>query len=284
MRVAVVMFGIPRGAQATLPRIRRLWLEPLRHVSDLKVVCHLFRQVRVENPTTGEHGRISNADLHAFSDFDCAAEDPDPSALLEELEQMRTFGDFAEDNLISLRNLLHQLHSLQAATLLAERFGPDAVVFLRPDLLYHAPAPISAILGVGPRTCILPPWHWWGGYNDRLSICGSDAYRSYGSRGRLKLDYCRSLGPLHPEKLLRFALRAGGVRLRTLDVHASRVRVNGVVKQEDFDPHATLGGGMRLRMEWNLARLRSKGIAGHQPSRGGDAASGYSAGLASGWD
>ena len=277
------MFGIPRGAQVTLPRIRRLWLEPLGQASELKVFCHLFRQVRIENPTTGENGRLAESDLDAFSSFECAVEEPDLPGLQEELEQVRAFGDFADDNLISLRNLIHQLHSLRAVTLAARRFEPDAVVFLRPDLLYHTPAPVAAILDVKPRTCMLPPWHWWGGYNDRLSVCGSEAYVGYGTRGDVKLDYCRSRGPLHPEKLLRFALRSADVHLRTLDVFASRVRVSGLVKRENFDPLATLSGGVRLRLEWNLARLFSDGVGGPRSGRAGRADSRPPAHPASGW-
>ncbi len=188
-----------------------------------------------------------------YHDFNLIIEEPEQCLVKYDLEAIKGFGDYYGDAFKSVRNLLHQLHSLKTVTNSVEQYQPDVVIFARPDLLYHDKIPSWVIRNAGAHgdRCFLPHWQWWGGYNDRFSVCGRNAHLHYGNRIDNILNYCRSANhPLHAERLLRQTLRANGVALRQLDVRASRVRIGDVVKEESFDARSTIGPRRLLPEMW----------------------------------
>jgi len=59
---------------------------------------------------------------------------------------------------------------------------------------------------------------------------------AYGRRIECVRDFCSSTRlPLHAEELLEFALIRNRVRIGTVGWRASRVRLGGVVREEDFE-------------------------------------------------
>jgi len=107
----------------------------------------------------------------------------------------------------------------------------------RHDLLYHDPINPDVIHHRlrHPLVCAIPGWQWFHGCNDRFAICGQDAARVYGTRGRILAEYCRQLSrPLASEGLLRFALLRAGISIVALPLRASRVRLGGKIRPEQF--------------------------------------------------
>ncbi len=137
-----------------------------------------------------------------------------------------------------MRNLVHQLHSMNEVTRMALSSQCDVCLFCRPDLEYHDSLETLIVdaLEKADSEVLLPNWQAHGGFNDRFAICvGKQAIESYGSRVQKIHSYCRSTGqPMHSEKLLKHTLLAAHVPVRTISHRASRVRFDGTIRQEDF--------------------------------------------------
>jgi hypothetical protein len=256
-RIAIALFGIPRGSATTMPTLVQHFIGPARQIGDCRVFYHLYRQDRVVNARSGEDAAMPDDAYAPFAAFDGELEAPELCLEQWRFDKIQAFGDHYVDEFRSLRNLVHQLHSLRQVTARLTDWQPDVVLFMRPDLLYHggfARATIADLCS-HPRRCVLPEWHWWGGYNDRFALCGADVFRGYGNRVELALDFSQRTGrPLQAERLVRYALHRANASVRTTPIRANRVRVNGQMKPEDFSAGAT-AGSIRRHLEMGWLRL-----------------------------
>ena len=238
LRVAVVFFGITRSLRLTLPAIAANVLGPARAVArEVRTYGHFFSQSSISNVRSGEVGEL-DPDEYRLLNLD-AVETEEPGACLDAypMAEMQARGDIWKDDFASFRNLVHQLHSLRRATLLAEAFQPHIVIFARPDLLYHdSMAEHLDFLARAHRSFVLvPDWSQWFGHNDRFALAkGEAAIAAYGRRAERMGEYCARPKRLHAERFLKFAL--GEQRVRPVHLRASRVRSNGLQVLEDFTP------------------------------------------------
>ncbi|SEJ03502.1 hypothetical protein SAMN04244573_01083 [Azotobacter beijerinckii] len=237
MKIAVAYFGIPRNSKICYPSILQNIYAALPERADVESFYHFYRQDRVRNPHSGEDGALDSENYSAFAGMQGVLEPPDECLQRWEFERIKEFGDAWGDDFVSLGNLLRQLNSLYEVVSQVESFAPDFVLFVRPDLLYHDPMPsyIFRFPGLRRDNVYVPNWQWWGGLNDRFAICGRDSYKAYGRRIERIFDFCQATGrPLHSERLLKYALRQARSRVCTLNVRASRVRLDGKVVEELF--------------------------------------------------
>lgn len=239
-RIAVCFFGITRSLRYTVASIEQNVLEPTRKTGEVRVFGHFFLQSVISNPRSAEHGKLQ-VDEYKLLELDwLELEEPDQCLEKHNFDGLKKFGDHWGDDFRSLRNLIHQLHSIDRVTRAAQKWEPEIVVFVRPDIRYHDS--IERYLKSQRRpTVLLPNWqHWRGGYNDRFSICFSEsAAYAWGTRIDLAEDFCRTYHrPLHGELLLRHALRSHDVRVKMLRSKASRVRYDGSTVEEDFRHYA----------------------------------------------
>ena len=242
-RIALAFFGITRSLRLTQGSVRRNLVDPARALgSDVRLFGHFYDQERIENPRSGESGPLDR-DEYRLLDLDVVEREPPGDCLaLHSFDTLKAAGDPWKDGFISLRNLVHQLHSLRRVTELALDWQPHLVIFARPDLYYHDP--VTAYLGLLSEAhrqwTLVPDWAQWRGVNDRFAIAkGDDAIRAYGLRANRLAEYCALGNAVHAERFLKFALADMPVRLFPL--RASRVRSNGMVVVEDFEP----GRGLR---------------------------------------
>jgi hypothetical protein len=257
-RIAICFFGITRSLSHTIGSIERNILDPARSAGDVKIFSHFFDQPRIENPRSGESGvPVANEHKLLSSDW-LKIEEPDACLRRWNFAKLKSYGDCWHDDLRSLRNLVHQLHSLNAAATAAAEWSPSLYLFARPDLEYHdsfAPH-LEAMLVKRGDAISIPAWqHWRGGYNDRFSICRSKrAATAYGGRISVAEEFCRQNGePLHAERLLRYALTKSFAQVRTMNLRASRVRLDGTVRAETFRPYYA-------DRHWYMSRLMRKTI------------------------
>ena len=254
-KIAIAMYGIPRGSGITMPSLARHFIEPARRIGECRVFYHLFQQDRVFNTRSREDAPLPSQAYAPFAAFDGELEPPDLCLDRWRYDRILEFGDHYQDGFCSIRNLVHQLHSVRQVTARLTPWQPDVVLYLRPDLLYHTDLDISTIatLCEHPRRCVVPDWQWWGGYNDRFAFCGAEVYAAYGNRIERAIEFSeRTRRPLQAERLVRYVLRNAGASVRTTTLQADRVRVDGRIKPEDFSAHAT-AGSMRRQLE--IARL-----------------------------
>lgn len=247
LRIAVVFFGITRALRLTLPSITANLVDPARAIArEVRLYGHFFRQTAISNPRSGEEGMLDPEEYRLLALDAVELEEPGACLDLYPIAEMQARGDIWQDDFTSFRNLVHQLHSLKRATLMAEDFQPDIVIFARPDLLYHdSAAEHLDMLGRAHRSFVLvPDWSQWFGHNDRFALVkGAEAVAAYGRRADRMGDYCARGKRLHSERFLKHAL--AGQRVRTMHMRASRIRANGMQVLEDFTP----GRGRMGRME-----------------------------------
>lgn len=270
LRIALCFFGITRSLRYTLSSIEAQALHPARTAGEARIYAHFFLQHRIDNPRSGEVGLL-DLDEHRLLRPDwLALEEPDTCLATWDFEGLKRPGDFWQDDFVSLRNLVHQLHSLDRVTRAARAGGADICLFLRPDLRYHdslAPAIRRAqrALDAGTPLVQLPWWQAWNGCNDRFAIAAGDAaIAAYGGRAAQLAAFCTETGgPVHSERLLAYALRRADIPVRTIGARASRVRLDGNVRYEDFlPPHlSALRRGLRDR----LVRLTGRSTASRVP-------------------
>ena len=245
MRVALIYFGLARSVLLTFDSIQAQVLAPNAAAGvTLRSLASLDLATEVYNPRAGEIGCVLDpaealllgADAYAMVRHDEATI---AAALAAAQRQPDPYGN----DWISVRNLLHQLASLRRAwTLLEPLLGPefDHVLFLRPDLLYldTIDLPALATRFAASNSICVPPWHGWGGLNDRFAFADMAAARHYACRFDLVAEYC-ARGPLHAEGFRAHALARGECRVGALPVRARRVRAHGAVVAEAFDAAVT---------------------------------------------
>jgi hypothetical protein len=256
-KIAIAIFGIPRGAEKTHHSLIDFVVEQAKQIGDVKLFGHLFKINEVINSRSGENGVISNIDYNLFADFNPVIENSNECLSQYNLKLIKQYGDMYNDNFKSFENLIHQLHSLKNVTNQIEEYKPDAVIFVRPDLLYHKKFPkhVLSLATRNPWHCYIPSWQWWGGYNDRFAVCGKEAYRLYGRRVELIHEFCESTRRLlHSERFLRYVIKSKFMKMRLIDVTASRVRVNGQVKAENFGVVETIGS-RRLLIDMTISHF-----------------------------
>jgi len=239
-RIAVCFFGITRSLEHTLGSIREHVLEPARRVGSIRVFTHLFRIERIDNARSGESAGVPQGQHELLSSDWLRLEEPGACLEARGFEAIAAHGDFWNDGFQSLRNLVHQLHSLDVVTEAALAWEPDVVVFCRPDLRYLdslEPWLERAVAAEEPAVW-LPSWQHWGGFNDRFAVCaGERAACAYGRRVSGALEFVVSRRrPLHGERLLAWSLRREGVPVRLMGTRAVRVRVGGAEVRERFLP------------------------------------------------
>jgi hypothetical protein len=164
-------------------------------------------------------------------------EEPELCLTKIDFETLKSYDDVWKDEFRSLRNLVHQLHSLDRVTTAALDWKPDICIFVRPDLMYwnSFEKVLAEAVKAPDRTAFVPSWQHWLGLNDRFSICiGTDAIRAYGTRKHRALPFAKAASGVHAERLLRHALELAKIDVRCFPVRASRVRSDGEIMREDF--------------------------------------------------
>lgn len=236
--IAVCFFGITRSLTHTYPSIERNVLGAVQAVGTPKIYSHFFQQDQIDNPRTEEHGELNLEEYKLLNSDWLQLEAPEECLELWNFEALKTFGDYWEDDFRSVRNLVHQLHSLNVVTEAALKDGAEVCLFCRPDQEYHdslLPALHKALRRGGDRA-YLPRWQAWYGLNDRFAICtGRAAISAYGQRIKLALHYCQERTEhLHSERLLEYSLKRQNIPVTTIKARASRTRIDGSFADENF--------------------------------------------------
>jgi hypothetical protein len=238
-KAVIAFFGIDRRLDITAPTIIEKIIEPAKQYFEVTLAAHLWAIDSINNPRSREHGDVSTPRLSLLPEGDYYIEEPPCPQTQADYKRLRNYGDFWGDNFSSLSNLYAQLISLKQVTQLAMQHQPEYVIFVRPDLLYHdsLAAPLQEAAKSDGTGIWLPHWQPHGGLNDRFAICrGEAAIRAYGQRIDGAIDFCKaSHKPLHAEKLLQFSLRS--ITVYKIANRASRVRIDGRIKTEDFSLH-----------------------------------------------
>ncbi|MBF8778920.1 hypothetical protein [Pseudomonas fulva] len=259
LKVAVAFFGIPRNSSICFPSIEQNVLAQIPAGCQVRTFYHLYRIDAVHNARSGESGALHDDNYAPFERMSGRLDSTEGVLEQWDFERIKAQGDTWNDQHASLRNLVYQLHSLRCVTQMVEGFDPDFVVFIRPDNFYHSPLPGYIFSHARARrlNAYIPDWQWWGGLNDRFSICGRDIYQAYGKRIEQIFAFCEKTGrKLHSERLLKFVLQRAEAKVCTLPTTASRVRIHGEFAEESFSPKRGMGKRENRYFHF-FARLRT---------------------------
>jgi hypothetical protein len=253
MNIAICYFGITRSLTHTIGSIESNLLKPCNDIGNTEIFCHFFRLDTINNPRSGESGSLALDEYTLLAPSWLQLDAPDEFLSDYPVKEIFNYGDSWGDGFKSLKNLLHQLHSLKIVTqaVLSKNF--DIVIFARPDLRYHDSirSPLFRVIRSSYKNEVcLPDWqHWEGGFNDRFAICkGAEAIQAYGNRIDEVMDYCKIHdAPLHAEKLLKYALTKKQIPTSMMTIKASRIRFDGTLKKEIFWPNCGRLGKIRRR-------------------------------------
>ena len=233
MKVCIAFFGITRWLSHTKDSILKNIISPLAAFFDLELVAHFYEDAFYEKP----EGDLVENEFLPFDDIKINSADDLEQA--SELQDIKSFGDYCNNDFKSSRNLLLKLKSLEALHDFRQVRDSDICFFLRSDLMIHDSLSnsILSIRNLKENEILVPFWqNWKGGLNDRFAFCrGEKAKLAYAFRGQHALEFCqRTAGPLQSEQLLLYSIMRYGVKALTLNVKASRVRADGSIGEEDF--------------------------------------------------
>lgn len=270
LRVALAFFGITRSLKLTIGSIRENLVAPARALaSELRLFGHLFDQDQIDNLRSDEAGPLDRDEYRLLQLDDIEREAPGDCLLQHDFQGLQANGDPWRDGFVSLRNLVHQLHSLRRVTEMALAWRPHLVIFARPDLYYHdsVAADLKELADIDVQCIVLPEWSQWHGYNDRFALAkGDDVIRAYGMRIDRLGDYCRQGKQPHSERFLKHAL--GRLPVAGVPLRASRVRSNGMVVVEDFTPgRGKVGKHEHLPFETFIRSMGAPEMMQHQDAR-----------------
>ncbi len=246
IKTFIGFFGITRSLRHTIDSIRANVLAPLRASGvPIRLYGHFHLPPSIDNPRSGEVNLPADPHDSALLALDaCLVEPQDDSLIAENLAEAKRFPDILADDYRSARNLCFQLRSLarlwdMMETDVAASAASDEtwVAFLRPDLRYLDPFPWPALrAGIRDNAADLavPPWHEWGGLNDRFAVAAPRAAAVYARRGVAPLIAMQARQGLHGESLLAHAVSAANLRVTPLSVRAVRVRAHGLAEPRDL--------------------------------------------------
>lgn len=235
-RCTFAFFGIDRRLDLTGPSIMDKIIIPAQKSLYVKNVGFLWAPTQITNPRSGESASLVSPRFECLPPGNYISSEVPDLESDEIFKRLTSYGDFWNDGYYSLRNLYLQLKSLSKVTDMVLETNPDFVVFLRPDLLYHDSfSSIFKWVATANKTqVLLPHWQPHKGLNDRFALClGAEAIRAYGNRLETAIEFCEKTNQsLHSEQLVHYSLR--GVPIKRISNRASRMRVDGLTKSEDF--------------------------------------------------
>ena len=245
LHVAVCFFGLLRSLNYTIDSIRSHVLDPLLLAgATYDVYVHTYNDSSITNARSAEFGeKLDWTHYRLLHPHRAVIEDTrvfESSFIDRHLPALLRHGDAwgqAEPH-TSLGNLLKQLHSLRAVTRLWTNSSAryDAVIYARPDVWFFKPLNTSAVLAqvaaaTAGNQCLLltPPWHTFGGLNDRFAIGTPATMKRYGERVLHALQYSTH-ARLHSESFLHWVMRCTSeCSCGAVDVLFARVRAGGVL-------------------------------------------------------
>ena len=254
-RVAIVLYGLPRGLSHTHRSIKDNIFEVLRaRCVPFEIFFHhvVFLEA-LSNPRNKEFNvRLDNSEWRLLNpDVELSTEHREfLSSHNEFINAVLAYGDPHHNDGLSTRNELEAMHSLKQAVLAASSKGTNryrGLVILRPDLIYHDKFDVDLLLhAMSHHLVVLPAWQMWSGANDRFSFGAWEPMVCLGMRFDRILEHCRSTNrSWHAEFFVKWLLddlpyvqhvTNGNVTKRFCHttLRASRVRAHGVIKDEDF--------------------------------------------------
>jgi hypothetical protein len=255
-KIALVFYGLLRSIQYTLPNLQKQVFEMITNSGyEYDIYCHNYYfppNHKYNNPRAREYN--INLDPNAYKLLNPKYYISDNQVEIAEqlnLPSYRTCGDpWPKTGFKTLDNYLLAMYSRKKITeLLAQNITSEpinhtytAIIFLRSDVLFEKPLPITKLLklltdqeSLRLRSCLIPNFHHWlGGLNDRMFISKPELALEYGMAFDLLLSISKER-KLHSEQINKYIIQEVCKATPVLvPIFFARVRANGNILNEDY--------------------------------------------------
>lgn len=237
LKIALCFWGMNRSAIHTYQSIRDKIYQPLEDSSiPYDTYGHFNHTDYVSNSRTGENHEKLSLGGHKLLNIDTIKID-DQEKLYNQLkvEQYRSHSDPWNTNYESVNFFIFSLFSLQAVTNMMSNSGKNYshVIFLRSDLRYIDPLPVSVLGWIKTGQCAIPDFTPIN-TNDRFCICSHKDAIILGNRFDELLNYSKE-NSAHAESFLDFILLKNKITVQPLkNFTFQRVRANGKTSKMDL--------------------------------------------------
>ena len=237
-KISICFYGITRDLSITYPSIKKNIIDPAKKYADVKIFCHFFKNEYISNRRSGE------SKVKAKNNWEILKADKiiyeKPNIFLKNINlDIHKLDDFYGDDHQSIKNLFHQLYSLDKVFKLSKAFKSQLTLFIRPDLFYWESFEdvIKENLTTLKDYIIIPNWQSYNGLNDRFSICCSFYSASiYSGRINQISNFLKDTShKINSEELLYYSIYKSNSKIKIIGHKASRVRSNGLMKNEKFE-------------------------------------------------
>ena len=228
-----------RNFSTCLPQILELYWKKIsdNRVLNSTISFHLSQTERpLQNPRSREFTLPeNNAEIllenYSHSIFDLDKIRDDSSSLFQKLLLK---GEWLGGEGRNLRNYVEAMWLQKMAFEELQKVEADTFIFCRPDIYPVTALRTTPWLWMGTAFVLTPHWGQYGGTNDRFAIIPREYLERYLCRIERSLEYINQVGPLFPERFLKWTL-IGTRHLPILHHDGIRIRSGGIPNRRDLE-------------------------------------------------
>jgi len=241
LKIAICFIGLCRSTHHTIDSINKNIYQALDDLNiDYDVYLHTYNiEKEYNNQWAGESNqKINNDNWKLLNPKYTLIENEDDVINQLDLPKYRTHGNpwswIGESSFNTLNNAILSLYSTYQVTQLWKNnnITYDAILYLRPDVIYYKPLLLSYFYPLENNTILLPNFEEWP-INDRLAIGPPDVMKIYGERFLDAYEYSLS-NQLHTETYLNYILNKNKIIIKKIHFRFSRMKINGENREPWF--------------------------------------------------
>lgn len=234
LKIAVCFIGLCRSTHHTIDSIKSNIYQPLDDLNiDYDIYLHTYKiEKEYNNKWSGESNEIINNDnWKLLNPTYFLIENEDDIINKLDLPKYRTHGNpwgLKDDvSFKTLDNAILSLYSTYQVTQLwkDKNIKYDAILYLRPDILYYKPLLLSYFCPLEDNTILLPNFEEFP-VNDRFAIGKPDIMKIYGERFTNAYEYSL-VNSLHTETYLDYILNKNNIIIKKIHFRFSRIKIDG---------------------------------------------------------
>jgi hypothetical protein len=243
MKVALIFNGLLRSIQYTINNLDEYIFKQLKKEKiNYDVYCHNFNLQKYNNSRNKEKNiilkpenfKLLNANYYLEDDQLKIAENIDFNKYLINGDKWGNNHNTAKNYILSLwsKNKItqHLINNVKNGK------HYDYIIFIRSDVIFHKKINFRQLLSKikNDNDCIIPDYHHFKGFNDRMFISKYNLAIYYGQYYNYILELINNGHKLHSETFNLLLLNNYKANIIKEPIYFSRMRSNGKLKKENF--------------------------------------------------
>lgn len=244
MKIALVFNGILRSIQFTIDNLNEYIFEQLKDEKiDYDIYCHNFILNEYNNIRNNENNIILNKDNFKLLPTNYYIQD-DQLIISNNINYKKYLinGHRWHNKTTTAKNYILALWSKNKITSklienINNGYHYDYIIFIRSDVIFHTKINFTNLLSKikTNNDCIIPDFHHFKGYNDRMFIAKPRLAIYYGTYYLKLLNIVNEGYKLHSETFNKILLQKYNANVIKCPIYFSRMRANGKIHKENFN-------------------------------------------------